>query len=107
MSESHIFYWELWPTIDHVIPVARGGDNDNSNLVCTSMIRNSAKSNWLLEEIGWKLLPPGDFSGWDGLIHWFMAYIEQHPLVPEDKEISKWKEILKWHATAKRCLTSP
>ena len=101
MSESHILYWELWPTIDHLIPVARGGIDDESNWVCTSMIRNSAKSNWLIEEIEWKLLPPGNFNEWDGLIHWFMAYVKQHPLMLEKKEIKKW------HATAKRCLPSP
>ena len=40
-------------TIDHVIPVARGGADDESNVVTTSMLRNSAKSNWLLDEVGW------------------------------------------------------
>lgn len=100
MDESHIFYWELYPTIDHVIPVARGGVDDESNWACTSMLRNSAKSNWLIEEIGWKLLPRGDFNEWDGMMHWFIAYIKQHPLMLENKGIKKW------HMTAKRCLIS-
>ncbi len=98
MSESHILYWELWPTMDHVIPVARGGTDDNSNLVCTSMGRNSAKSNWLLEEIEWQLRPPGDFEEWDGMMHWFLDYVAQHTAHLENKEINKW------HTTAKRCL---
>ena len=98
MSESHILYWELWPTIDHVIPVARGGEDDKSNWVCTSMGRNSAKSNWLLEEIEWQLLPAGDFKTWDGMIQWFMDYLELHPAHLENKELNKW------HATAKRAL---
>jgi len=25
MSESHTVYWELFPTVDHVVPIARGG----------------------------------------------------------------------------------
>ena len=25
MSETHIAFWELFPTVDHVVPVARGG----------------------------------------------------------------------------------
>lgn len=46
MSESHNIYWEFFPTIDHIVPIARGGVNNESNWVCTSMLRNSAKSNW-------------------------------------------------------------
>ncbi len=58
MSECHIMYWELFPTVDHICPVARGGSDDESNWVTTSMLRNSAKSNWLLSELDWKLFPP-------------------------------------------------
>ena len=32
LSESHIVHWELYPTIDHVVPVTRGGDDDESIL---------------------------------------------------------------------------
>src|SRR5580704_11387234 len=52
-SETHPAFWELYPTIDHIVPVARGGADDESNVVTTSMLRNSAKSNWLREEVGW------------------------------------------------------
>ena len=45
MSECHIAWWQLFPTIDHKVPIARGGSNDNENLVCTSMLRNIAKGN--------------------------------------------------------------
>jgi 5-methylcytosine-specific restriction endonuclease McrA len=98
MSESHIFYWELWPTIDHIVPRARGGTDEESNLACTSMVRNSAKSNWLLDEVGWQLRASGDFKEWDGLMHWFTEYLEKYPQLLETKEINKW------HTTAKRCL---
>src|SRR5688500_18562286 len=52
MSETHIAYWTLIPTIDHVVPVARGGIDNESNWVTTSMLRNSAKSCWTLQELG-------------------------------------------------------
>jgi hypothetical protein len=52
MTETHIAYWELYPTIDHVVPIARGGNDDKSNWVTTSMLRNTAKSNWTLSELG-------------------------------------------------------
>ena len=45
MTEGHIAYWELFPTIDHVIPVARGGADSEENWVCCSMLTNSIKSN--------------------------------------------------------------
>lgn len=43
MEETHQAYWELFPTLDHVVPVARGGRDNEDNLVSTSMFRNSAK----------------------------------------------------------------
>jgi hypothetical protein len=98
MSESHIVYWELFPTIDHVIPVARGGPDEESNWVTTSMIRNSAKSNWLLEELGWHLQPVGNFREWDGLIGWFMKYIEKDPIHLNDPYLKRW------HKAASRVL---
>lgn len=64
MSETHMIYWELFPTIDHVVPVARGGADDESNWVTTSMLRNAAKSNWALEELSWKLVPAADVRQW-------------------------------------------
>ncbi|MGH9958789.1 MAG: HNH endonuclease, partial [Pyrinomonadaceae bacterium] len=31
MDASHVVYWELWPTIDHLVPVARGGEDEEQN----------------------------------------------------------------------------
>lgn len=71
MSETHIAYWQLSPTVDHVFPAARGGADDEANWMTTSMLRNSAKGNWTLEELGWNVVPAGDLAEWDGLIGWF------------------------------------
>ena len=90
MSESHIVYWELFPTVDHVKSVARGGADNEANWVTTSMIRNSTKSNWTLEGLGWQLLPMGDFREWDGLVGWFMKYIEKDPTHLQDAYIKRW-----------------
>jgi hypothetical protein len=98
MSECHIAYWQLFPTIDHIIPVARGGEDEEKNWVTTSMLRNSAKSNWLLEELGWKLFPPGHIRDWDGLIYWFFEYAQNHP------EIVNFSYIFKWHKVAIRAI---
>lgn len=84
MGECHVAFWELWPTIDHVVPVARGGVDDPSNWVCTSMLRNSIKSNWTLEEIGWDLVEEGRMEDWDGLMGWFLEYTNKREKVLED-----------------------
>ena len=30
MNETHIAYWELIPTIDHIYPIAKGGQDDET-----------------------------------------------------------------------------
>ena len=59
MSDCHVAFWELWPTIDHIVPIARGGRDDPSNWASTSMLLNSIKSNWTLEDLGWDLMDGG------------------------------------------------
>jgi hypothetical protein len=79
MSESHLMWWELCPTVDHVVPVARGGKDDESNWVTTSMMRNSAKANWTLEELGWIRLSDEQLDKWDRLTNWFVAFLAKEP----------------------------
>src|SRR5262249_32050338 len=79
MAGCHSAYYELAPTVDHLEPIARGGHDDEANWVTTCMRRNSAKANWTLAELGWELWPPGDMHHWDGLIHWFVAQVADHP----------------------------
>ena len=51
MSECHRAYWEYVPTVDHIIPISLGGADDIKNRVTTSMLHNSIKSNWTLEQL--------------------------------------------------------
>lgn len=90
MTMTHQSYWELFPTLDHIIPIARGGADEDANLVSTSMLRNSAKSNWTLEELGWSLHPPGNMTTWDGMLSWFITYIEKNKDIIKDKYIGRW-----------------
>ncbi len=90
MEACHLAFWQYTPTIDHLIPVARGGADDDSNWVTTNMLHNSAKSNWLLEELNWQLHPPGDWRGWNGLSKEFVRIVEQNPLLKEDSYIKQW-----------------
>ncbi len=72
------------------MPVSRGGRDDDDNLVCTSQLRNSAKGTWLLEELGWKLHPAGILDDWDGMLSWFVGYVERHPGILDDRHIRQW-----------------
>ncbi len=77
MDACHLAYYELGATIDHVVPVTRSGVKDDpSNWVTTSMLHNAIKAHWTLAELGWKLLPPGNFAAWDGMLPWFVSMLE-------------------------------
>lgn len=90
MSRTHAAYWELYPTVDHVVPIARGGSDSEDNWVTTSMLRNAAKSNWTIHELGWTLLPKGDFSRWDGLTGWLFWYVDKNGLEGQEPYVVQW-----------------
>jgi len=94
MSDTHMVYWDLFPTIDHLIPISRGGQNNDNNWITTSMIRNSAKSNWTIEEIGWKLHAKGELDNWDGLVNYFIELTNKNPDYEKDKYVRDWKSSL-------------
>ncbi len=107
-SESHIAFWELFPTIDHLLPVARGGPDEAENWVTTSMFRNSAKSNALLEEIGWELHPAGMLNEWDGLTGWIVDHVAgSDGLASLTGESTRHKNyILQWARASARALNA-
>lgn len=94
MSDCHIAYWKMMPTCDHILPIARGGKDIPENIVTTSQIMNSAKSNFLLEEIGFTLHEPGDIKEWDGMISWHKEYVDMNPAILQNNYIRKWHNAL-------------
>ena len=90
MTETHPAYWELFPTIDHVLSVARGGLDSEANWVTTSMLRNAAKANWTLEELGWNLCLPGSLDDWDGLTSLFADFVESDRSLLGDAYLRRW-----------------
>lgn len=95
MTDTHIAYWELVPTLDHIYPIAKGGHDDESNWVTTSMKNNSMKSNYTIDEIHWTLYPKGNIADWDGLTGVFIE------LVNNDKELLKDSYIKAWYRASK------
>ena len=92
MDECHNAYWELIPTVDHIHPIALGGADSEENYATTSMLHNSIKNNWTLEQLQWSLYPAGDCTEWDGLTGLFIKLVEQ------DKELLKDAYIKRWYA---------
>jgi hypothetical protein len=90
MTEGHIAFWELFPTVDHIVPVARGGVDSEENWACCSMLTNSIKSNWTLEQLQWQLLPAGDLAVWDGLVGWFLGQVTTDPSILRNAYIKRW-----------------
>jgi hypothetical protein len=89
-DSCHFAFYELFPTIDHVVPMSRGGENEARNWVCTSMLRNAAKANFTIEELGWRMHPPGDLAAWDGLTVWFLRQYRERQEVHEIGYLRRW-----------------
>jgi hypothetical protein len=89
----HQWYWELFPTVDHVVPVTRTGvKKDNpENWVTTSMLNNLSKSNTTLENLGWTLVPKGNYGQWDGLLRWFVRYTDKNTTVVQKNYMKSWR----------------
>ena len=66
-DETHQAWWDLFPSIDHIVLLAFGGTNDDDNLVCT----------------------------WDGLTAWFMNYVDNNHALLLNKDINNWYRALK------------
>ena len=69
-AERHAALFALNATTDHLVPHARGGDNEALNLVTTCQSCNFGHGAYLLEEMGLsdpRLRAPFN-DGWDGLM---------------------------------------
>ena len=80
----------MCPTIDHILPIAMGGRDEPENWATTSMLNNSIKSNWTLEQMRWSLYEAGDFNAWDGLTNQFVSMVQNTPELMEDLYIKNW-----------------
>ncbi len=89
-SECHMAYWELQPTIDHMVPVVVGGADSWENWVTTSMKNNALKSAFTLEQLGWTLHPAGTLSEWDGLTGCFVKMAEADGMLLQNGRIRAW-----------------
>lgn len=63
---GHPVYWTHSTSIEHLVPLSRGGSPSRENLVTACYVCNDTKSYRLLSELGWPLRSPST-SPWDGL----------------------------------------
>lgn len=47
------------------------------------MLSNQAKAQWSVDDLGWKLHPPGAVEERDGLSRWLVDYLPANPTVLE------------------------
>ncbi|MBR5262462.1 MAG: HNH endonuclease [Clostridia bacterium] len=95
MTKTHRAYWDLIPTIDHIVPIAQGGVDNPNNWATTSMKNNSVKSNYSLEEINWELYPGGSLREWDGLTGLFIEIVDKNNDLLKDAYIKSWYKVSK------------
>lgn len=93
MDCCHMAYWEFVPTLDHIYPIALGGEDNEDNYATTSMLHNNIKTNWTLEQLNWKLHPPGDINEWDGLTELFLELVRNDSELLKDNYIKKWYKL--------------
>ena len=91
----------MFPTYDHIVPIARGGKDESSNIVTTSQMMNSSKSGFLLEEIGLKIVPGGNISDWDGMISWYINYMNNNNVPLGDVSFKAWDKALRKYVEEK------
>jgi hypothetical protein len=103
MTGCHLGFWRDVASCDHKVPIARLGSSEPSNLVTACYMCNSMKQNWLIEELGWELLPSTS-TAWDGLASCYPALLRR--LQPEWLEARKtyfrdWLRVVDSSSSAK------
>ena len=104
VSETHPAFWELFPTVDHVKPISRGGIDDPDNWVTASMLSNRVKDQWTPEDLGWELHPRGKLKDWDGLSRWMVDYLAKNPTELEKAPQLHRAYIRRWLIATKAAL---
>jgi hypothetical protein len=91
LGECHMVFWELFPTVDHIVPITKGGSDEMDNLLTISMIGNTKKKNTSLSELGWRIHPEGSLNDWDGLTTEFLTLMKKNNDYSNFKLIPNWQ----------------
>lgn len=92
-SECDAAYLVLSTSLDHVIPVTRGGTDDVANLVTACWMCNGMKSNFLLAELpGWTIHEIAERT-WSGLTEHLPAMMRAGALEKE-QYLRRWADAI-------------
>jgi 5-methylcytosine-specific restriction endonuclease McrA len=76
-NRTHVAYWVVSASVDHVRAGTMGGDwHDLENLVTACWPCQQAKGSTSLEQLGWELRAVPNPTGWDGLIGLYRGFWE-------------------------------
>lgn len=91
---SHQVYWSHQPSIDHIVPVAQGGDNSPENLITTAAATNTGLGVGFASKVGLVLTDP-IANDWNGCVDEFLTLLERFPELLMDAYVAKChKEII-------------
>jgi 5-methylcytosine-specific restriction endonuclease McrA len=65
-DETDIAYWTYATSIEHIVPIKRGGTNDPENLLTACWRCNEEKGTHTLLQLDWQVRPISS-RAWDGL----------------------------------------
>jgi len=90
LGEVHLVYYDLFACVHQLIPFTRGGKEEESNLITTTMPYVLARSNSLVEEAGWRLTREGYVDEWDGMSTWYVEYVKEHQELRNENYFNMW-----------------
>ncbi len=88
MCSCHQAYWELISTIDHQLPVTRGGCDEDDNLVTPSCGTMPSLTGLLKSRVGGSILRAP--HQWDGLMQGFLDLTEVRPSILSNSYVKSW-----------------
>jgi 5-methylcytosine-specific restriction endonuclease McrA len=65
-DETDIAYWTYATSVEHIVPVKRGGTNDPDNVITACWHCNEEKGTHTLLQLDWNVRPIAE-RAWDGL----------------------------------------
>ena len=90
VGEVHLAYYDLYACANKVVALSRGGKEDGSNLITTTMPYILARSDSTVEEVGWRLTREGYVDEWDGMSSWYVEYVKEHPELRNENYFNMW-----------------
>jgi len=86
---TSLVYWTHTTSLEHIIPIARGGADEPENFATSCYGCNDMRSHALLEEVGWTIRPI-EPSSWRGLREYLSALrgLQRKPITEASERVA-------------------